>query len=73
MSGPPGGARAGRRQCSIQILGDSIQTTPLHPRCPTFVFRPGSHVLERADVTVSVAIGDLLVAGTTVVALREPE
>lgn len=66
-------ALAGRRQCTIQVLGDSIQTTPLHPRCPTFVFRPGGHVLERADTTVSLAIGDMLVAGTTVVGLREPE
>jgi hypothetical protein len=66
-------ALAGRRQAAIQVLGESIQVTPLHPRCPTFVLHPGQNILERADNTVDLSVGDMLVAGTTVVGLREPE
>ncbi len=66
-------ALAGRRQASIQVLGESIQVTPLHPRCPTFVLHPGVNQLERADNTLELRVGDMLVAGTTVVGLRDPE
>lgn len=66
-------ALAGRRQAAIQIVGDAIQLAPLHPRCPTFVLRPDSAALERADQPVQVNMGDLVVAGTTVVGLRTPE
>src|SRR6185503_3075155 len=59
-------ALAGRRQAAIQVLGESIQVTPLHPRCPTFVLHPGAKTLERADNTVDLQVGDMLVAGTTV-------
>ncbi len=64
-------ALAGRRQAAIQMFGDSIQVAPLHDRCPTYILR-GRNLL-RAESTVQAALGDMVVAGTTVVALREPE
>ncbi len=64
-------ALAGRRQAAVQLMGDAIQLAPLHARCPTYVLRGG--YMQRAESTVSAQIGDLVVAGTTVVGLRPPE
>lgn len=66
-------ALAGRRQVAIQVVEDSVRMTPLHDRCPTFVLRGTTGDLERADQTVLLEPDDLIVAGTTVVALRAPE
>lgn len=68
-------ALAGRRQAAIQVVSaDAIELTPLHPRCPTYVLRPHSSVgLERALGPMRVQLGDMIVAGTTVVGLRAPE
>lgn len=65
-------ALAGRRQASLQLEGETLRLTPLHERCPTYVQRQGAKGLERADAEVQVAIGDRVVAGTTVVALQKP-
>lgn len=65
-------ALAGRRQAAIQIQGEQIHLTPLHARCPTYVYSPEGK-LERADNPVGVRLDDLIVAGTTVVGLRAPE
>ena len=64
-------ALAGRRQCAIQLVGESIQLAPLHARCPTYVLRDGQ--LTRAEQPMHVEMGDMVIAGTTVVGLREPE
>ena len=66
-------ALAGRRQAAIQIQNDQIQLTPLHPRVPTYVMQNGEGALVHAERPVSLQIGDLVVAGTTVVGLRAPE
>lgn len=67
-------ALAGRRQAAIQMVDDQIQLTPLHPRCPTYVLRNESHgTLRRADRVLSLSVGDMVVAGTTVVGVRAPE
>src|SRR5690606_33147839 len=66
-------ALAGRRQAAIQIAGDYIQLAPLHQRCPTYIVRGDDRRLERAEQTVGLQLDDLVVAGTTVVALRAPE
>jgi len=66
-------ALAGRRQAAIQIYGETMSLTPLHARCPTYILRGDDARLERADATVGVQVDDLIVAGTTVVALRAPE
>ncbi len=66
-------ALAGRRQAAIQMVGDSVQLSPLHPRCPTYVMRQGGRGLQRAQQAVRLELDDLVVAGTTVVGVREPE
>lgn len=66
-------ALAGRRQAALQVANDQIQLTPLHPRCPTYVLPPGSSTLERADHPIALQVGDMVVAGTTVVGVRSPE
>lgn len=66
-------ALAGRRQASFEIDGDVIQVTPLHDRCPTFIVPAGGGRLERADHTRRIGWDDLIVAGTTILAVRSPE
>lgn len=66
-------ALAGRRQAAVVMQGDAIQVSPLHARCPTYVMRIDEPRLERADTSVSVQVDDLIIAGTTVVAIRAPE
>lgn len=66
-------ALAGRRQAAVQLLGDSIQLTPLHPRCPTYVVRLRDGSMEHARSLLTMSIGDMVVAGTTVIGVRAPE
>ena len=64
-------ALAGRRQASVVLVGDEVEVTPLHPRCPTFVL--GERGLRRVIQTTKVPLGESVVVGTTVVGLRPPE
>lgn len=66
-------ALAGRRQAAIQVNGELVKLTPLHERCATYVMRRGTKGLERADDEIRIAVGDKIIAGTTVVGLRHPE
>ncbi|MBW1879480.1 MAG: adenylate/guanylate cyclase domain-containing protein [Deltaproteobacteria bacterium] len=66
-------ALAGRRQAAIAVTGDAIQLSPLHARCPTYIMRSDENLLERAESPIGVQVDDMIVAGTTVVALRAPE
>lgn len=65
-------ALAGRRQASIQLMGDRIQLTPLHQRCATYVLRNDSGTFDRAPSPIEVEMDDVIVAGTTAVSLRAP-
>ncbi len=65
-------ALAGRRQASVALDGGMLTVTPLHPRCPTWILRDNG-VLERAETPQELGWDELVVAGTTVVALRSPE
>lgn len=66
-------ALAGRRQAAFTFDGDMVQVTPLHPRCPTYILRPGSSHLQRAENAERVSWDDLIVAGTSVIAVQAPE
>jgi hypothetical protein len=66
-------ALAGRRQAAVQVLADQIHLTSLHDRCPTYVLRGEGAELDKVETTVRVQVDDLIVAGTSVVALRAPE
>ncbi len=65
-------ALAGRRQAAVQVGDDRVQLRPLHPRCATYLQREGSDYLELAERVIDIEVGDRIVAGTTVVALRKP-
>lgn len=65
-------AMAGRRQAQVEVIDGDAQITSLHERCPTWVLRGGSGKLEKVDTVARASVGDLIVAGTTVVALRAP-
>jgi len=62
----------GRRQAAVQVLADQIHVASLHPRCPTFVLPADGAELRRIDTTARVQVDDLIVAGTSVVAVRDP-
>ena len=64
-------ALAGRRQAAIEMREGELQVTPLHAKCPTYVLRDGAASLTRATSMTSVGFQDLLVAGTTVVAMQK--
>lgn len=64
---------AGRRQAAVEMQGEGVRLRPLHARCPTFLRRadPGEeHRLERCEEEIGLGVDDLIVAGTTAVALR---
>lgn len=63
-------ALAGRRQASITCEGSEIRVTPLHSKCPTFILRHGEDRLTRATSEYVAGFEDLIVAGTTVVAVN---
>jgi hypothetical protein len=65
-------ALAGRRQAAVQMVGGGVQVSPLHARCPTYVLRQNASALERADTLVHVDLNDMIIAGTTVIGLRDP-
>jgi len=54
------------------VLADQIHVASRHPRCPTFVLPADGEELRRIDTTARVQVDDLIVAGTSVVALRDP-
>jgi hypothetical protein len=62
---------SGRRQAAIELVGNSVRLVPLHAECPTYVLRRDG--LQQVARPAEVTIGDLVVAGTTVVGLRAPE
>lgn len=64
-------ALAGRRQCAVDLQDGPPKVISLHQRCPTFLV-DGAELVQVATST-AVTKGALVVVGTTVVALREPE
>ena len=62
---------AGRQQAAIKPQRGSIELHPLHDDCATYVLREGR--IGRAKRPVRVRTGDMVVAGTNVIALRAPE
>lgn len=64
-------ALAGRRQAAVEISPDGrSQIRSLHQRCPTWILREGT--MSRVDGVESVALNDLIVTGTSVIAVRGP-
>lgn len=63
-------ALAGRRQAAVGLSTEGISLMNLHEHCPTFVYEGGT--LSKIDASRHVQTGDLIVTGTSVIALREP-
>lgn len=66
-------ALAGRRQAGVTLRDREVEVVSLHERCPTYRLRPHGNQLEQISNAMVVEFGDLLVAGTTVVRIRQPE
>jgi hypothetical protein len=80
-------ALAGREQCAITLQGEQLLLRQIHTRCPTFIARGKTGPLKQAEFPpeapagqpqqqgppMSIEVDDLIVAGTTVVAVRRPE
>ena len=63
-------ALAGRRQCSIGMEEGRAVLSTLHSRCPTYLLSESN--LTQVNETCTVKTGDLVVVGTSVVAVKEP-
>ncbi len=60
----------GRRQTAVEVAGDEVRVVPLHETCPTLLLGADGSV-QRLSAAATVQIGDAIMVGTTVVALRE--
>lgn len=65
-------ALAGRRQAVITLSSSGARLVSLHDRCPTYVYDHENPDLDLVVAPRPVAPGDLIVAGTSVIAVREP-
>ena len=63
-------ALAGRRQAAIVLGPDGPQVRGLHKTCPTYRLR--DRELLKVDEPIPLAIDDMIVVGTSVIALRAP-
>lgn len=63
-------ALAGRRQCAICLGPTGASVISLHAKCPTYVVN--GRDLDPVSNSRPVVPGDLVIAGTSVVAIREP-
>lgn len=63
-------ALAGRRQAAVVPGAGGATVISQHQRCPTFVVGEGT--LDQVLQPATVSTGDLIVAGTSVIAVREP-
>ncbi len=61
----------GRRQAAVTFEGGRPVVTPLHETCPTILLDAQGNV-QRLSARSVVSVGDVLLLGTTCVALREP-
>lgn len=63
-------ALAGRRQGAVCLGPTGASVVSLHERCATYIRRDGK--LEKVGAPLPVVPGDLIVTGTSVIAVREP-
>lgn len=65
-------ALAGRRQAVITLSAGGAKLVSLHDRCPTYVLDPNGSELDLVVAPRTIEAGDLIVTGTSVIAVREP-
>lgn len=61
----------GRHHAALRATARTIEVLPLHETCATFLV-DGAHQVRRLADPTPAQVGDLLLLGTMVVALREP-
>ena len=62
----------GRRQAAVHVNKGTIKLVPLHSECPTYLLR-GDEGIQAVKNPLSAKLGDIIIAGTNVVAVRVPE
>ena len=60
----------GRRQTAVEVVGDGVRIVPLHETCPTLLLTAAGAV-SRLPGPQNAQVGDAILVGTTVVALRD--
>lgn len=65
-------ALAGRRQAAVKPVRGVSEVEALHSRCPTYIWKDRQGVMDRVHGTSTAEIGDHIIAGTSVIALRHP-
>ncbi|MEC8194439.1 MAG: adenylate/guanylate cyclase domain-containing protein [Myxococcota bacterium] len=63
-------ALAGRRQAAVRVMAGRVEIEGIHRNCPTHVLRGGE--FSRIDGAARLEFDDMIVAGTTIVAVRAP-
>ena len=63
-------ALAGRKQCGVDHGPEGMVLVSKHSRCPTWLLGPTGP--EQVTAPRSVDLGDMIVVGTSVIAIREP-
>ncbi len=64
-------ALSGRKQAAVFHQGDVTRIQTLHSRCPTFHWKL-SGAVERVFGTESIELGEHIIVGTTIIAVRMP-
>ncbi|GDX80473.1 hypothetical protein LBMAG42_22840 [Deltaproteobacteria bacterium] len=60
----------GRRQTAVEVLDDGLRIVPLHETCPTLLLTEHG-IVSRLPGPHTAQVGDAILVGTTVVALRD--
>jgi hypothetical protein len=63
-------ALAGRRQAAVHLDESGAEIVSLHKTCQTFRYRGGA--MQRVEAPLDLIVGDMIVVGTSVIALRSP-
>ncbi|MAY80537.1 MAG: hypothetical protein CL930_07100 [Deltaproteobacteria bacterium] len=64
-------ALAGRRQAAVQFTNGRAEVLGIHKTCPTFLYRGDS--MSRVQDASPLDIDDMIVVGTSVIAIRAPQ
>jgi len=63
-------ALAGRRQAAVSVSSGRMEIAGIHRNCPTHLLR--GNELSRVEGAANLEFDDMIVAGTTIVAVRAP-
>jgi hypothetical protein len=64
-------ALAGRRQAAVKVQSGAAEIEGIHQNCPTHLIRGAE--FRRLEGAATLEIDDMIVAGTSIVAVRAPQ